>query len=504
MRLSPRIRAAVFAFLALLVVPIAAAAILLPQAPEVRSKGTTVAAPSRVVGAPSDGATETQTPVPSGAGYRILSVKVLDADGAPISGAKVWVDSVKGRSARTSAEGVALLQGITIKPVVVRASSTSHRSGRVDVAAGKTGETTSAELKLQAAQPISGRVLNADGYPAAGAIVRCLGVVEGEAVSSKTDEEGNFTLSPSAEGCDLVASMAGAGPSETQKATSGQELTLRLRKMGAIEGVVLSSDGVGVPRATVGVELYVPISEDFNSRLRKSTMTDGEGNFSLTDLPPGRYVLTATGRAAAPAKTDPIELGTGEVRRGVRMSFDGGAEVSGRITDAESGEPIAGVIVRLQGITISKQAPPRPVRTDDDGRFTLPGAPEDMPFSVRAQASGYNIRLVSGLTAGRSVDIALNPADGRPRKEVPTTGLTIRASGDALEVVHVDPNSTAFKAGLLKGDRILSIDGRSAENMTHVEAMQRLRGEPGTSVALEYSRGGDTKRVSVERELLLN
>jgi len=494
----------VLAFLALLVVPIATAAILLPQTPEVRSKGATVAPPSPVLGPPSQGASETPEPVPTGPGYRSLSVEVLDAEGAPITGAKVWVEGVKGRSARTSVEGQALLQGITVKPTVVRASSKAHRSGRIEVKAGKSGETTSVELKLQAAQPVAGRVVNADGYPAAGAIVRCLGVVEGEAVSTKADQDGNFTLSPSAEGCDLVASMAGAGPSESQVATSGSEVTLRLRKMGSIEGMVLASDGLGVPGATVGVELYVPASEDFNARLRKSTRANREGIFTLPDLPPGRYVLTATGRGAAPAKSDPIELDVGENRSGVRLSFDDGADVSGRITDAESGEPIPGVIVRLQGITISKKAPPRPVRTDDDGRFTLPGAPEDMPFSVRAQAKGYNIRLVSGLTAGRSVDIELNPADGRPRKEVPTTGITIRAAGTGVEVIRVDPNSSGFKAGIRPQDMILSIDGRSAQNMTHVEAMQRLRGEPGTSVSLEYSRNGETKRVSVERELLLN
>ena len=41
-------------------------------------------------------------------------------------------------------------------------------------------------------------------------------------------------------------------------------------------------------------------------------------------------------------------------------------------------------------------------------------------------------------------------------------------------------DSPGFKAGILSGDRIIKIDGRSTEEMSLHDAVKDLRGQPGS------------------------
>jgi C-terminal processing protease CtpA/Prc len=47
--------------------------------------------------------------------------------------------------------------------------------------------------------------------------------------------------------------------------------------------------------------------------------------------------------------------------------------------------------------------------------------------------------------------------------------------------------SPGFKAGIMSGDRIVRIDGKSTEKMTSADAVKVLRGDPGTEVKLPSS-----------------
>jgi carboxyl-terminal processing protease len=69
-------------------------------------------------------------------------------------------------------------------------------------------------------------------------------------------------------------------------------------------------------------------------------------------------------------------------------------------------------------------------------------------------------------------------------------GLEVSVEGDALVVVTPVADSPAERAGLHPGDRILSIDGESTRDMTLADALQRMRGAPGTRVVLEIMREG--------------
>jgi carboxyl-terminal processing protease len=66
-------------------------------------------------------------------------------------------------------------------------------------------------------------------------------------------------------------------------------------------------------------------------------------------------------------------------------------------------------------------------------------------------------------------------------------GLGISLS-NLLTVVVSMTNTPAWRAGILPGDRIVKIDGKSTEKMGIDEAIKNLRGEPGTDVRLTVFR----------------
>lgn len=67
-------------------------------------------------------------------------------------------------------------------------------------------------------------------------------------------------------------------------------------------------------------------------------------------------------------------------------------------------------------------------------------------------------------------------------------GLVISLRDNALTVVSPMEDSPAFRAGILAGDQIVRIDGKSTDKMTMTDAVKKLKGEPGTSVTISVSR----------------
>lgn len=67
-------------------------------------------------------------------------------------------------------------------------------------------------------------------------------------------------------------------------------------------------------------------------------------------------------------------------------------------------------------------------------------------------------------------------------------GIVLDSRNAALTVIAPMEDTPAFNAGILPGDRIVKIDGKTAEKMTSQDAMKKLRGVPGTEVVLTISR----------------
>jgi carboxyl-terminal processing protease len=67
-------------------------------------------------------------------------------------------------------------------------------------------------------------------------------------------------------------------------------------------------------------------------------------------------------------------------------------------------------------------------------------------------------------------------------------GIVIGIRDNTLTVIAPMEDTPAFKAGIVTGDRIIKIDGKTAEKMGLPDAVKRLRGSPGTDVTVSTLR----------------
>jgi carboxyl-terminal processing protease len=83
-------------------------------------------------------------------------------------------------------------------------------------------------------------------------------------------------------------------------------------------------------------------------------------------------------------------------------------------------------------------------------------------------------------------------------------GLEIDVHDGWLTVIGAFDGGPAARAGVRPGDRFLSIDGVGARDMPVQEALERMRGEPGTTVKVALRRKGaeDAVELSLTREVI--
>jgi carboxyl-terminal processing protease len=80
-------------------------------------------------------------------------------------------------------------------------------------------------------------------------------------------------------------------------------------------------------------------------------------------------------------------------------------------------------------------------------------------------------------------------------------GIVISIKDNYLTVVAPMEDTPGFKAGILSGDRIIKIDGKSTEKFSLQDAVKRLRGEPDSEVTLTTLRptSGQVKEYKLKR-----
>lgn len=81
-------------------------------------------------------------------------------------------------------------------------------------------------------------------------------------------------------------------------------------------------------------------------------------------------------------------------------------------------------------------------------------------------------------------------------------GFVISMDDERLTVKKVLKNTPASRAGVKKGDHIARIEDESTINMELSEAVQRLRGKPGTEVRLWIRRGEEEKAQVLVRDTI--
>ncbi len=417
---------------------------------------------------------------------------VVDTEGHPIVGAVVsvegvpWIvrassddggafrrhDRARGRGGHT-ASGAALARG--------------YRTGRVPLGARSDQTELVVRIVLTAASPVAGDVQDNEGNPVSARVVAC----EDQPAEARTQSaaDGTFQLPASAIGCDAVAEHADYGSSSGVTVVESRHLVLRLKAGGAIDGVVVDERGTPMTSFALGIESFAPARGRSFDHGGARNVDDPRGAFRWEKLAPGSYVLTASVTGRPPARSASIDVQGGGVTSGVRIVIGPGGALAGRVYD-EAHRPLSGVDLRFDAVSRvadSKAA----TQSDDAGQYRLEGTPEG-PFTVRVHKDGYRVRLESGLrvSAGATVqrDFTLAFFDGGAGIEFGGIGANLAPSPDGLVMQNVFPNDPAARAGLRPGDRIVRIDGEPTDGMSIADALQRIRGEPGTVVGISALR----------------
>jgi C-terminal processing protease CtpA/Prc len=77
-------------------------------------------------------------------------------------------------------------------------------------------------------------------------------------------------------------------------------------------------------------------------------------------------------------------------------------------------------------------------------------------------------------------------------------GAVITTNELGLFVKEVPKNSPAFQAGIQPSDIIITVDGEPTAGMNLADALNALRGNPGTTVSFSVTRSGLEGELTVE------
>ena len=89
----------------------------------------------------------------------------------------------------------------------------------------------------------------------------------------------------------------------------------------------------------------------------------------------------------------------------------------------------------------------------------------------------------------------------KPPAPVSGIGVTINQADPStpIEVIDVIPNTPAQRAGVLKGDKIIKVNGEDVTRLTTAEVADRVRGAEGTPVTIVFDRQGQQVELTMNR-----
>ena len=134
--------------------------------------------------------------------------------------------------------------------------------------------------------------------------------------------------------------------------------------------------------------------------------------------------------------------------------------------------------MRLRGVTTSRLTTPSSSKGPSRGWST--GSATNTRSTSPRRRRRRSKRSINKRFEGVGMEVAPDPQTKQLTVRTPLVG------------------SPAFEAGVRAGDRILKVDGRSTQGMSLRDAIDRLHGEPGTSVTISVLHEGDKRAVELE------
>ena len=185
-----------------------------------------------------------------------------------------------------------------------------------------------------------------------------------------------------------------------------QEVEIRMSTEGIVRGVVL--DEAGNPVAGAKVTPTATHSGFFANRrpiykfgLPLDVVTDAKGRFQMGKLnAKENYHLVVHADGYAPKPTDAFSASAGESQK---VILDRGATLRGHVVDADSGDPVAGIKVRVTPIIPLSNEPSKLgdlewiVTTDREGNFSIPNM-ANTSYNLTGVWTGENTSLAIAMS----------------------------------------------------------------------------------------------------------
>lgn len=466
---------------------------------------------------------------------------VTDAEGKPVPDVSINAIGTSGRMffggdapVRTDATGafvkpalragdyrVYATAGMWGRPLRKPGSTDDEKQGEKVVI--KTGETTTVKLVVESqSATIKGTVVDADGTPVADAYIssaresdaagaqasnvdgtRSFGWGDTSQAPKITATDGTFTLDKLSPGkYTLRAYRKGGGEAVAEHVATGTTARLQIKRTGSLEGV--AKRAAGAPPT----QLLVELSDRKTGFSRTEQFFRTDGRFIIRELPGGSFQLSVSGDGST--KLVDVTLAEGEAKTGVTVTLEQLIDITGRVVDSVTKQPIEGIQVLVQrentntgGRSMYGDADLEFI-SDKDGRFTVRRVPSGLlaiqGFPKDWKTSAYAwFRLNRTVTGSGTVDVGDLPIIKKRLKENEQAGeLGIRFKDQApdtnaadrkFEVSYIEPTGPAANSGLKVGDVIVSVDGVDVTGEGWASAWTLLRAPPGTKLELGLARG---------------
>jgi hypothetical protein len=335
----------------------------------------------------------------SPAATRTIAGRVVDSDGKPVAGARVWwvVQREPGFMAAGRADGDGQFRMTTpadwMPREEIRRADVVWAMGPQDeiaVALAKCGlvnEGKSREwiLRLISAKDVTIAVVDANGRPVAGATVEPVNFRGGQgfdlipdpisiALRANTDATGQTRLhigSPYFLNVRVTSDPFGIQVVQLTPRGFASTRTVRLGDVGRIEGRVTAKDPSDVRRVRIGFRSVLAFTEGV-----AAAISDERGNFVVPKIAACPIVINTRSRdgssAVAPRLPKNFSLGAGETAH-LEISLEPLVTVRGSVQTEDTHAPVAGANVT---VAFGNGMQGAQAVTDLDGRFevrVLPG-----------------------------------------------------------------------------------------------------------------------------------
>jgi len=461
-----------------------------------------------------------------------LTGEVVDPDGKPVAGAAVRLLGTADEAAlltvadRFTSGPDGRFTFAAPEGTVLEATKEGFLPGRTElgtlerVARKVVIELGARHDAIGEAAPIGGLVVKVGGDPVEGALVSATREAFGSngwlAAQALSGPDGTFTLRDVPPGRYRVTARAeGRAPASVRRVAPGERsLRLELTAGGRLRGCVRDA-ATGAPVAPFTVMVFARQSPLRRVAQRSLSVVEPGGCYALDDLSPGPAAVIFSAPGYAPSDEARVEIPapSGDAA-GAEAVADGrleaGGRLTGRVVDLATTAPLAGALLSVEG-SLTSAASTFPVlsqaETGPDGTFTLSGLPRRS--SVNVAAAGHHARILGGVETAPGetrgpLEVALRAVEPgeTPRTELAGIGLQLTPEGAALLVSMVVPGGGAAEAGIVRGDLILAVEGRSVDDLGFIGAIDAIRGPEGTVVRLTVQRDGQAREVVAARRIV--